>query len=80
MRMITFSSFQSDVSDCQSLGLTASGFAIVSCGSERDVDCERRSALNPAACRMPNEEAAPRQGGGDELAGRGEGGRNSLAD
>lgn len=46
--------------------------------------CWLWTALNPAACRMPNEEAARRGGGGGggELAGRGGGGGsgNSLTD
>lgn len=70
MRMITLGSFQPDVSHCQSLGLTASSF----CARllRFTTRCWLWTALNPAARRMPDEEAARRGvgvgGGGEEKA------------
>lgn len=54
-RVITFNSFQSDVSDCQSFGLTSSSSVIVSCGLELDVDCSAAFRARAAACWMSNE-------------------------
>lgn len=77
-RVITFNSFQSDVSDCQSFGLTSSSSVIVSCGLELDVDCSAAFRARAAACWMSNEGAA--RWDGNKLPGQRKRGDGELAD